>query len=154
MPIFAPLYQNSRNRYGQNNWDDCLASWYTANFNLCIPLIVLTPDLIFWYWQGQGGVSRMKGSDGLPLYTKTWTMALIGAEMWALRNTIVSESVNTALSFSTPGMRILKLTCYGKILTSKFFYLTFDQSNVVLNRLNRRALLLQHFTNRLVVVLY
>ncbi len=36
----APLYQNQRNRSGLNNWLDCLASWYTPNFNLCILLKV------------------------------------------------------------------------------------------------------------------
>ncbi len=34
----APLYQKQRNRSGLNNWLDCLASWYTSNFNLCIQL--------------------------------------------------------------------------------------------------------------------
>ncbi len=27
----APLYQKQRNRFGLNNWLDCLASWYTPN---------------------------------------------------------------------------------------------------------------------------
>ncbi len=26
----APFYQKQRNRYGLNNWLDCLASWYTS----------------------------------------------------------------------------------------------------------------------------
>ncbi len=36
----APLCQKLRNRSGLNNWLDCLASWYTSNFNLCILQIV------------------------------------------------------------------------------------------------------------------
>ncbi len=32
----APRYQKQRNRSGLNNWLDCLASWYTPNFNSCI----------------------------------------------------------------------------------------------------------------------
>ncbi len=32
----APFYQKQRNRSGLNNWLDCLASWQTSHFNLCI----------------------------------------------------------------------------------------------------------------------
>ncbi len=32
----APLNQKQQNRSGVNNWLDCLAWWYTSNFNLCL----------------------------------------------------------------------------------------------------------------------
>ncbi len=41
----APLHQKQRNRSGLNNWLDCLASWYTPNFYLCIIEFVFSQRL-------------------------------------------------------------------------------------------------------------
>ncbi len=44
------LYQKQRKRSGLINWLDCLASWYTPNFNLCILRVVeLSPG--FWQFR-------------------------------------------------------------------------------------------------------
>ncbi len=49
----ASPYQKQRNRSGLNNWLDCLASWYTPNFNLCILLRIGQPK-----FQSNGKISE------------------------------------------------------------------------------------------------